>query len=238
LPGIILCLAFAHAAGSDLSLMTTDYPPYYGSSLANGGPMTELVVEAFRKVGYNTTVEFVPWIRAMEQAKAGKADGLLGAWYSEEREKWFVFSEALPGNELVLLKRKGTTPARFTSFEDLRSYTIGIVRGYRNPEAFDAAALRTDEAISDTVNLTKLARGRVDLILIDRALASFLLSTKLTEYAGALEALEPPLEVVPMYVLISRKLPNYKNAIADFNRGLELLRAEGAVDEIMRRHGM
>ena len=235
---ILLCVPVAQAGARDIKLMTTEYPPYYAPSLPNGGPITELVVEAFRKVGHRASIDFVPWVRAMEYAKAGKVDGLHGAWHSKEREQWFAFSERLPGGELVLFKRKGSQPDMFTSYAELRPYTIGIVREYRNPEAFEAANLRTDEAISDSVNLMKLAKRRVDLVLIDRALANFLLLTELIEYSTQLEAVEPPVEVLPMYLLISRKIHGHVEIANDFNRGIKLLRAEGSIERILQRHGM
>ena len=148
------------ASAADITLMTTDYPPYFSANLPNGGPLTEIVVEAFKAVGHHASIQFVPWVRAMEFAKAGKVDGLHGAWHSEEREAWFVFSDPLPGNKVVLFKRRGAKPERFTSYADLAPYTIGIVRGYRNPAGFEAADLRTDEADSDVANLRKLANSR------------------------------------------------------------------------------
>jgi polar amino acid transport system substrate-binding protein len=233
-----LCATFTYAYATEIHLLTTDYPPYFGSSLPNGGPITEIVVEAYKKVGYRATIEFVPWVRGMEYAKAGKVDGLQGAWHSRERERWFVFSDELPGNELVLFKRKGTQPSTFTSYADLKPYTIGIVREYRNPVGFETADLRTDEAHTDATNLKKLVKGRVDLILIDRAVADHLLATKLTAYRDSVEAVEPPVELLPLHIMISREVEQARRKVDDFNRGLGMLESEGGVQEIVKRHGL
>lgn len=228
----------AHAAAGEVRLVTVEYPPYYGPELPNQGPITEVVATAYGIVGYQVDVEFMPWVRAMDEAKAGRADGLLGGWYSKERERWFVFSDELPGNKLHFYKRKGTAPKTFTSYADLTSYTIGTVRGYRNPPEFDAAPLQTDEAHSDKVNLIKLANGRVDLVLIDRAVAEFLLGDELTRYAARLEAIQPPIEKPPLYVLISKKADNYEKKLDALNEGLKILKSKGAIRAIMERHGM
>ncbi len=43
--------------------------------------MTELIIEAFARVGYDATVKFLPWKRALESTKSGKYDGLFTVWY-------------------------------------------------------------------------------------------------------------------------------------------------------------
>jgi len=236
--GTLLCLTNAQGIASEINLVTVDYAPFYGPSLPNQGPITEIVTAAFKKAEYQVKVKYVPWARALSDAKAGKADGLHGAWYSQEREEWFVYSDKLPGNEIVLFKRKGTEPQVFTSYTDLQPYKIGVVRGYVNPPEFDAANIRTEEANSDKLNLTKLAKGRVDLILIDRAIAKYMLANELTEYQDKLEAIDPPLTIEYLYMLISKETNDYQQKVDDFNRGLKTLTEEGGVDEIMRRHNL
>ena len=234
----VLCLASAQATAGDIKLVTVDYSPFYGPNLPDEGPITEIVATAFKNVGYEVDVKYVPWARAVADAKAGKADGLHGAWYAEEREQWFVYSDKLPGNEIVLFKRKGTEPQAFTGYADLKPYKIGVVRGYVNPPEFDSADLRTEEANSDKLNLTKLAKGRVDLILVDRAIAKHVIANELAEYKDALEAVDPPLKIEHLYMLISKQTADYQTKIDDFNKGLKALTAEGGVDEIMKRHNL
>ncbi|MCP4983485.1 MAG: transporter substrate-binding domain-containing protein [Gammaproteobacteria bacterium] len=237
---IILTLSalLSPARGADVQLMSTDFPPYFAAGLPNGGPLTEIVTEAFAKVGHEANIQFVPWARAMEYAKVGKVDGLHGGWHSKERENWFVFSDPLPGNELVFYKRRGAKPDKFTTYEKLKPCTIGIVKEYRNPAAFETADLQTDVADSDQTNLRKLANNRIDLVLIERALAEYLLKTELPEYKGQLEALEPAVETLPIHILISRKIENHRELVDDFNRGLKRLISQGKVSEILEKHGL
>ena len=235
---LAISLLAASVNAEEIRMVTVDYPPYFGSSLPDEGPVAEIAAKAFKKVGYDLKVSYVPWARAMQDAKAGKSDGLLGAWYAKEREQWFVYSAPLPGNEVVLFKRKGASPASFTSYDELKPYKVGIVRGSRNPPGFDAAELKTEVANSDKLNLTKLAKERVDLILIDRGTAKHIISNELATYEGQLESIEPPLEVLPLYLLISKKIAGYEKKVDDFNRGLKMLQDEGGVQAILQKHGM
>ncbi|MGI9316239.1 MAG: substrate-binding periplasmic protein [bacterium] len=235
---IFLNLPSVAGHATEINLVTVEYPPFYGAELPNEGPITEIVSRAFEKADYQVNVKYIPWARALSDAKAGKADGLHGAWYSKEREEWFVYSDKLPGNEIVLFKRKGTEPASFAGFEGLEPYKIGVVRGYVNPPGFDEAGLRTEEANSDKLNLTKLAKERVDLILVDRAIANYILSNELAELKDQLEAVDPPLTIEDLYILISKETANYQQKVDDFNQGLKALMQDGSVDEIMARHGL
>ena len=237
LVAIYFSMTIAPATANEVKLLTAPYPPFYGPHLRNQGPITEIVVEAYKKVGYRVNITFFPWARALKLAKDGKADGLHGAWHSVEREQWFVYSNRLPGSEIVFYKRKGSGPKAFTSYEAMRPYKIGIVRGYRNPPAFDAAKLQTSVTDSDKTNLRLLAAKRVNLILIDRHTARAILATELPEYRNHLEALEPAVEKLYLYLLISKKAPDYQRKVTDFNKGLERLKAEGGIERIMKAHG-
>ena len=232
-----LYVIISSATASEIKLVTTPYPPFYGPNLRNQGPITEIVVESYKKVGYRVNITFFPWARALKLATDGKADGLHGAWYSADREQWFVYSKKLPGSEIVFYKRKGSGPQAFTSYEAMRPYKIGVVRGYRNPPAFDAARLQTSVTDSDKTNLRLLAAERIDLILIDRYTAKAILETELPEHRDHLEPLEPAVEKLHLYLLISKKTPDYQRKMADFNKGLERLKAEGGIERIMKAHG-
>ncbi len=52
-----------------------------GKDLEGHGFRTELIIEAFARVGHDVTVKFLPWKRALESVKSGKYDGLFTVWY-------------------------------------------------------------------------------------------------------------------------------------------------------------
>jgi polar amino acid transport system substrate-binding protein len=117
----------------------------------------------------------------------------------------------------------------------LHDYTVGTVRGYANPPAFDAAKLRTEEVVDDLTNLKKLAANRIDLTLIDMALAQWLIRKNMPDAARKIVALEPPVETMPLYLGISRKTADYARVVSDFNRGLAKIRRNGEYAKILQR---
>lgn len=205
--------------------------------MKNNGPVTEIIVEAYKKVGYVVQVSFFPWQRGELYARVGKYDGMFPPWHTKERETYFVFSDPLFPNEIGFYKRKEMN-ITFKKYEDLKEYDIGICRGYANPDGFDAAGLKTQEVASDVINLKKLAHGRIDLALIDKKLARFFIRTELPQYSDDLEWIEPSLEFKMQYLCVSRRTLDWQKKLDDFNRGLKLLRESGEFEKIILKHDL
>ncbi len=233
---LVISCSTAIAAERTLNIAATEFPPYYGKDMENNGFFTEIIREAFKRSGYDLEIKFLPWKRAFEGAKRGKFDGLYSVWYRPEREEWFVFSDPLPANELVFFKHKDNDIS-FGSYDDLKPYTIGVVRGYALPPGFEEAGLKTALANNDEQNLRKLYKRHLELMLVDKIQATYIINTELPEAASELEWLDPPAHVDIQYLVISKKAPDYEALLADFNAGLAAMKADGTLDAILAKHG-
>ncbi|WP_374536738.1 substrate-binding periplasmic protein [Chitinimonas taiwanensis] len=222
------------AAAPVLQLVSTEYPPYCGSELPEQGVFTALTRAAFKAAGFETRVVFRPWARVLAEARAGQHDAVLAVWYQAEREQYMVYSDPLWVNRIGFYARAGEThPVHQLSA--LKGLRIGIVRGYANPPEFEAADLGGEAAVDDLTNLRKLQAGRLDLVLIEQALAAHLLKTQLREADGQLVWLEPALASPPLYVTLTRGKPQYRKHLAAFNRGLAEIRRNGEYARIVQR---
>ncbi len=233
---LVLTATSAVAEGRKLDIAATEYPPFYGEEMEGQGFMSEIILEAFDRAGYQADVKFMPWKRALETTKKGKHDGLYTVWYRPEREEWFVYSDALPANELVFFKRKGDDIS-FSGYEDLKPYTIAVVRGYAAPPGFEEAGLTTAEGKDDEENLRKLRKGRVDLALIDRIVAQHTINRVMPDAAEQLVWLEPPVHVEVQYLVLSKAADDHQAILAAFNGALAEMRADGTLVGIMAKHG-
>lgn len=232
------CLIAAPAQAADtVYLVTTAYPPYYGPDLSKNGVITQIVTEALKRGGYTLKVDWLPWARALHDAEEGRADGAMGIWHSKEREQYFVYSSAMAPNQIGFFKRADSSIG-FKALSELKPYKIGVVRGYANPKAFDVAKLTTEEAGDDEANLRKLGAGRIDLVLIDKGVALYLIDTKLREFKGKLVWLDPSVDKLPMYVGFSRKAPGYEKKLAAFNKGLKEMEADGTLAKLIGQAGI
>ncbi|AQS39717.1 amino acid ABC transporter substrate-binding protein, PAAT family [Shewanella psychrophila] len=226
-----LSLCFADELA--VTLAYVEYPPYIGAELENGGPVAEIVAKSYEKIGYQVTLELVPWVRAFRDAKLGIYDGVFTAWHRKEREQWFLFSDSLPPNEIGFYKRKGEDIS-IQSFDDLKPYQIGVVRGYGYPSGFSEANLKLSVVDTDIQNLRMLLYKRIDLALTDKALGRHFMTEELL---GEIEWVEPPIEVLNQYLMISKKAAGAHKLLADFNSGLKQLSDSGELAQILKYHG-
>jgi polar amino acid transport system substrate-binding protein len=249
--GCALALAGAAAAADaprkTVELATTEWAPYIGQDLPEQGYVHVLVTRAFALSGYDARIRFYPWARALLLAREGKVAGLMPEYYDASRTREFAYSDPFPGGPVGFYARRdrhvkvppslATKPA--AALATLKHLRFGVVRGYLNAPAFDAApGLQREEARDDLTNLRKLYHGRVDAIVIDRHVAEYLLRTAVPEFAAELEYLEPPLARHSLYVAFSLTAPEHAAVLRAFNRGLEELELSGELAAIRRRAGL
>ncbi len=234
----ILGISGLTAADKVITLTTLDWEPYIGQSMPGQGYIAEVVKEAFTRVGYKVNIKFLPWARAVNEAETGSADGLFPEYMGDERKALFLYSEAMPGGPLGFYKKKSSAIS-YKTLNDLKPYKIGVVRDYINTAEFDAAKyLKKDEADSDEINIKKLINGRVDLVVIDRLVGDYLITQKFPENKAQLEFVNPPLELKPLYIVFSKKAPNYQTKLEDFNKGLKEITKDGTLKKILTKHGV
>lgn len=216
----------AQAAEDKVVYLTSlDWPPYTAANLPHGAS-EEVVRQAFAAMGYRLVTDFFPWNRAVANAKSDpKYVGYYPEYFAPEIEAEFLFSDAMGIGPLGFAEVK-SAPVTWSSLDDLKNIPIGAVSGYVNTTDFDARAkagsLLIDEAQSDTINLKKLAGGRIKLAVIDKNVMDHLLKTD-PDLAKAAEILQfngKVLEEKALYVCFRNDAKGQEMA-AIFNQGLK-----------------
>jgi polar amino acid transport system substrate-binding protein len=237
---VAVLLPFIKISGAErvISLAVAEWPPYVSNALKDYGFTSEIVAEAFTRVGYTVKMSFMPWKRALHKVAEGVYDATYPAYYSEERAQLYAVSQPFFAAPMGFYKRKDRAIA-YQNLQDLQAYTIGVVRAYVNTAEFDAAAyLKKDIADDDEQNLKKLLKGRVDLIIIDKFTAQHMLNTRIPEGKALLEFLEPPLDIKSFHLLVSRNIKNSEQTLHDFHRGLQEIVADGTISRILQKHNL
>lgn len=232
---ILLGLSSPSFAGRELNLVATNYPPFYADALPEQGGVAQVVKEAFKRQGYNASVTFYPFARAALLVKTGQADGIIGLWYRKEREQWAHYSAPIQAVQIVFYKRKDN-PLSFSQLSELKPFTIGIGRGYANPPEIAATGLTTEEGNSDEINLKKLFLKRIDLVLIGHNLAQYLIKKNLSEYADIFEQVGDPIATEVFHLGVSLAITDQATLIAEFNKGLESMRKDGRLANILSQY--
>jgi polar amino acid transport system substrate-binding protein len=234
---LVLVMVRPGVAGKVISLAATEWPPYVSQQLANNGFVSEIITQAFTRVGYSVELSFMPWKRALQKVEAGHYDAAYPAYYSAERARIYALSQPFSAGPIGFYKRKDRDIS-YQTLRDLQPYRIGVVRGYVNTSALDAVTfLEKDIADNDEQNLRKLLKGRVDLIVIDKLTAQYLLHTAIPEGGRYVEFLHPPLAEKRIHVLFSRQTKDFEKIRHDFDRGLQQILADGMMQQILEKHG-
>jgi len=222
-------------AARSVSMVTIDWAPHYGVDLPENGLMTALTTAAFKAGGHDASIEFIPWPRALKEVEEGKFDIVMGAYNNAERQKIYHMSNAVYHLDTGLIARPGLNKNSYESMRELSPFKIGVSRGYANSPEFDAAEyLDKHPATGPTLNIRKLFRGRLDMMVASFDL--FRYEAKKEGFCiGDVEFVHPPLARNGLYIMGSRAVGDGEQIIADFNRGLAAIRENGTFDSIVNR---
>ncbi|MFD2264235.1 substrate-binding periplasmic protein [Lacibacterium aquatile] len=153
---------------------SVDWPPYTDSTLPDGGVFTAIVRAALAAEGHGMEVSYQPWLRTVRDVSNNPDAAGAFPIYSEDLglEDGFSPSPPLMHSPLGLAERTAYPLRDWQTVEGLNPYRIGVVLGYSNGVAFDAAMesrkLWTEVAPNDLANLRKLASGRLDAAVVDQ----------------------------------------------------------------------
>ncbi len=227
-----LALADTFSAAGD------PYPPYGDPKYPDGGLGIEIIRAAFKTQGHTITMEYVPWARAESGIKNGSYDILPFTWRTEARVKVLLFSTAFAIGNVRFIKRKGD-PFEFNGLESLSGKMVGTIRGYGYSDAFVNSTLFQKESGNDLMtSIKKLLRNRIDLTLEDEIVARSIIQAEDPEALQHIEFVKTPLAVNPLYITVGLQNPRAQEIIGAFNKGLEIIKANGTLDKIFKKYGM
>ncbi len=233
---VLACLAMP-AQARVVTLVATEWIPFTGDTLPGKGFLTEITLEALRRAGHEPQLTFAPWKRALEMARAGEVDGLIGASYAEERTGDFVYPRYFRPSALYFFTRASNNVV-YTRPEALCPAVLGLLRGSFLEERFKSVpCLQIDLAAEVEQNLRKLSAGRLDYILESRDAVLFLLAGPLRDVRN-LKPVEPPYEIDKVYTVFSRKKADADALAAAFDAGVDQLEADGSCAAILQRYGL
>ncbi|SLM32071.1 putative ABC-type transporter periplasmic subunit family 3 [Desulfamplus magnetovallimortis] len=221
-----------------ITLATLNWQPFYGEDLPEKGFFAAISREAFKRAGYEMKIEFMPWKRALEMAKKGKYDGLLGAYHSEERAQEFYFTDPVSQNEEVFFQKKGKGIA-YSNIEDLKQYKIGGLRGAAPLIELNEKGFNVEETNDDLMSMKKLNAGRIDLLVIGKQQLYYNIANveDLKGFKDEFEAIEPPFKSFDLFCPITRKKADGEEIVKKFNAALQEMKADGTYDDILKRFG-
>ncbi|WP_316897753.1 transporter substrate-binding domain-containing protein [Pseudodesulfovibrio indicus] len=233
----LLLTVRAASALDEIVLTSGDWPPYYSPELAFGGAANQVVSESFALAGVHASFVFVPWRRALEMARTGKAQGSAGWMRMANRERDFLFSDPLFESVRVFFHRKDM-PFDWRSLDDVRdlrvAVTLGSAEEFPLEEVLARGTGRLDIAQDYASGMKKLLLGRVDVYACNLAVGLFILDHRVGPGASAIIYHPRPIFSETNHLLLDRNLVGAEELMARFNEGLRKLRESGRYDVIFR----
>lgn len=227
---LLLLMPFAH--GQALRIATGELPPYATAERPDQGVALQIVRRAFALAGYKVEYHFMPWTRALEESAAGRWHATAYWGNDAERNSRFFASDNVLTEQWVFVHRRDR---RFdwTALTDLRPYRLAIIANYTyTPQLWqllNSGYVQGDATPDDLLALRKLLARRVDVVPIERNVACHLLARHFTPAQAARLQAHPRLltDSFTTHLLLPRKRPGSEALLADFNRGLQQLKASG-----------
>lgn len=226
-------------AREPISLASTEFPPYTGEALVGGGFFVRAMTAAFERAGYAPRTTFFPWTRALQVARHAEVDGIAGLWRTAEREQWLAYSDPVVSNDIGFYMRRDRRVV-LKELADIKAQglRVGVVRGYAQPKALLELNLTFQETADDANGLRMLAAGRMDVVVIDKAVAHHLLADQLSTLRASVVWQDLIVESLPLHLALVRASPKHARQLLDFNAGLAKLVADGTLNKLKKEYGL
>ncbi len=224
-----------------IPLVTGEWPPFVSQSAPDMGPVTEIVRMAMKEAGYEVSIQFVSWPIAEAMVEKGSVFAAFPYLKTDARLARFEFSDTLltTTGRLFFFRPKWSSRTTYARLEELRPYTLGVIRGEWYLEEFGRLGLSLDYATTEAQSIAKLRAGRVDLVPVNDMVGWHHINMQFPKESASFGVLEPPLNLVGHNrLLVSRSYPESRLLMQQFNDGLSRIRANGVYDRILIRHGL
>jgi polar amino acid transport system substrate-binding protein len=233
------CLVFAtcctDARADTFKVGFYNYPPMMIQS-ERAGIYQEILDELSKMTGHRFQIQYFPYARLAKEFDLGRIDlepGVFPGWVRQQRVPG-KFSVPFGKVVDVLVFAPGKH-FRIDTPRDLSGRTIGLVRGYTYPdlrELFDRGIVHRSDAVSETQLMAMLAAGRMDQILINKAVAQYnmLLTPRYRDFVVG--------DVLGSFDVSMRVHPNKKDLLPKLDEAILAMKRSGAIARIYAKYGV
>lgn len=229
------------SATRELVLAADPWCPYNCEPGADTpGFMVELARAALAEDGIRLRYRTMPWTRAMQQARTGGIDGVIGA-ERFEAEGLVVPVHAF-GVSTQGLALRSDDPMQWQGADSIGTRRVAFISGYDYAEsvAVKATELNPDATMIEFTGddalermLLLLARMRVDLVVDDLNVLQYKIKQLGLEEQLRLVSTDV---VAPVYISLSPRLNDAAQIADKLDAGIERLRESGEFERILARY--
>lgn len=225
----------SHAHADTFKVGFYNYPPMMIEK-GQSGIYQDILDELGKATGHQFQITYYPYPRLARQFDIGEIDlepGVFPGWVKMQKVPG-VFSVPFGKVVDVLVFAPGkhfpvTTP------RDLSGKTLGLVRGYSYPDLREMIAngtLHRADALNETQLLAMLAGGRMDQILVNKAVAQYTIREipKYNEFVLG--------DVLGSFDVSMRVHPSKKALLPRLDEAIVAMKRSGAITRIYAKYGV
>ena len=175
----VSCQAWAAEPAKTLQLASLEWMPFAGSALPEDGVSGAIIAAVEKRLGNSVKVQYFDWKDAVAKVENDPAfAAYFPAYYTAERAQSTCYLSQPIGKSETGIGYLKESPIQWKKLADLSSFKIGVVEGYANSAAFDAAVKQGSQPVevsgSDTNNVRKLVTKKVPGIVVDKLVLRYL----------------------------------------------------------------
>jgi polar amino acid transport system substrate-binding protein len=235
---LVVLFLTSNVQAAALKFVTQDFSPFnYERDGVVSGPAAEIIRKVCAEIHLECSFQLLPWTRAQNDTKRGKAHGIFVVGWNEARAKWLHFSPPILYTEYGFFVRQDN-PLQFKNAEDVKGYRVAVYGPSNTSKSLEKVKaqigdLTIDMSPKDESAFHKLSLGRADAVYSNRDVGNYLIQklglTNL-RYAGKQRALE-------YYIALSQHYVE-KPLVDRFNAALVALYRRGEAQAILRQGGL
>ena len=228
-------VAFAgHAHAETIKVVfDTAYAPFEfkDSDQTYKGIDVEILDKVAEINGWDLDKSFPGFDAAVNAVQAGQADAIMaGMTKTTEREKVFTMSDTYYDTKVVIATKKAD---KITKYSQLKGKTVGVKNGTAAQRFLDKNKDKYGYKIKtfDTGDLmyNSLSAGAIDAVMDDQPVIQYAIQK------GQDLAINMDGEAVGGFAFGVKKGGNHEKLITEFNNALAQMKADGTLDEIIKK---
>lgn len=203
------------------------------------GYASEVLLAVARQLGWQVQVRYMPWLRVVEEAQAGRCDLVYTVLRRADYERFLIFPKTPVQQRANVLLVRADSGIRFEGDLErfMRQHTVGLYQDKAVDERFETLRrqswVRIEVSVDAHQNMNKLINGRFDAAIENDLTA--LHELRLLGREKDVRILRPPLNEVPAYIAFPRAGRLVPLVVA-FDQALGAFRKTPAFDAIHRRY--
>ena len=241
LVSIILALTLIQASSlhakshlAPLRIATENYPPYEMLSPVDGlkGFDYELLIEIYKLLGNEISIEFLPWKRALAYTQLGEVVGILTCAYRKEREEFVLYSDPISSFVNGFYVRSDFSGPEPILLEDVKGQKVGSIAAYESFKALQAIGIEPEPAQDTTTAIKMLSKQRFDYLYVNQQSTDF--EIKQLGLRGKFKFY--PISKQDFYFCFSKQYEGVEHRAEDFNKALHILKKNGTYERIHSKY--